>query len=133
MPFTITLGFAAEHDRDAFIEKVVPKVRGHAADPAPGEEGDALHKTAVAVTSQTAAKELCHLIVAFLAHSKSSRVVLIWPGAGGEPQAGEVNAGTGAAREAEVLAMRLGPAAKAFMDHEKADSQQLQQQQQQQQ
>ena len=121
MPFTITAGFVTESDRNAFVEKVLPKVHGHQTDDTntpPADEGDELYRSSVAVTSQSAARELCHLLVAFLAHTKSSRVVLSWPGAGGEPQAGEVNAGTGAAREAELLAMRLGPAAKAFMNRE---------------
>src|SRR5438067_4935984 len=121
MPFVITAGFATEPDRDAFVERVIPKVRGHQTDPAAPEtgEGDGLHRVGIAVTSQSAARDVCHQVVAFLAHSKSTRVTLTWPGAGGETQAGEINAGTTATRDAEIAAMRVGPAAKAYMDGEK--------------
>jgi len=122
MPFTITLGFETESDKNGFLEKVAPKVRGRQIEADTPAEADGLFRTAIVVTSQSAAKELCPLLVAFLVHVKSGRVQLTWPGAGGEPQVGEINAGVGASREADILAMRLGPAAKAFMDHEKAAS-----------
>jgi len=121
MSFVITVGFATEHDRAAFVEKTVPKIRGHLTDAPTPEEGaeDGLHRVGLAVTSQSAAKDLCHQIVAFLAHSKTGRVTVGWTGMAGEAQVGEVNAG--AARDAEILAMRLGTAAKAHLDAEKAE------------
>jgi hypothetical protein len=120
MPFVISVGFATEHDRDDFEEKILPKIRGHKAEPpqVEGAEKDALYRIGVAVTSQTAAKDLCHQIVGFLAHAKNSRVDVAWIGADGQLQVGEVNAG--AAREAEILAVRVGASAKAHMDAEKA-------------
>src|SRR5438552_6785303 len=95
MPFVMTAGFATEHDRDAFVERVIPKVRGHQTEPAApeSEEGEGVHRVGIAVTSQSAARDICHQVVAFLAHSKSTRVTLSWPGAGGEPQSGDVNGG----------------------------------------
>ncbi len=120
MPFVISVGFATEHDRDDFEEKILPKIHGHKAEPPQreGAEKDTLHRVGVAVTSQTAAKELCYQIVGFLSHAKNSRVDVSWIGADGQWQVGEVNAG--AAREAEILAVRVGAAAKAHMDAEKA-------------
>lgn len=118
MPFVITLGFATEHDRNEFAERVAPKVRGHETEEgltAPAE-GDGLQRLGIAVTSQSAARDLCHQIVAFLAHSKTGRVTVSWPGVGGEPQSAQVSAG--AARDAETLAVRLGAAAKARMKDE---------------
>src|SRR5207248_7521608 len=116
--FAVTLGFGTEHDRDDFIERIIPKVRGQQTEPAAKEgEPDGLHRTAVAVTSHTAARDLCHQVVAFLAHSKKDRVVLEWKGADGKPQSGVV---TGeAARDAEILSVRVGAAAKAALDAEK--------------
>jgi len=118
MAFVITLGFATEHNRDAFIERTLPRIRGHQADPMSlGDEGGSLHTVGVGVTSQSAARDVCHQIVAFLAHTKSVQVNAAWLGADGEPQYGTVTAG--AAREAETLAVRVGAAAKARLDAEK--------------
>jgi hypothetical protein len=118
MPYTITLGFATEHERDAFVEKIVPKVRAHLVEPLAAEEGaeDKLHRIGLAVTSPTAAKDVCNHIIAFLAHSKNTRVDVYWTGLGGEVLAGEVNAG--APREAEILALRIAAAAKAELSKE---------------
>ena len=119
MAFVFNVGFATEHDKDSFVEKVVPRVRAQQTDAAPVEgEGDGLHRVGLAVTSQSAAKDVCHQIVAFLAHAKNSRVTVSWTGPDGQAQAGDINAGT--AGDAEVVAMRLGAAAKAHVDGEKA-------------
>jgi len=119
MPFTITLGFATEHDHAEFVDRIVPKVRGHLVEPAAVDDAaaEAAHRLGIAVTSPTAARDLCHQIVAFLAHAKNSRVNVSWPGVGGETQTGDVNAG--AARDAEILAVRIGAGAKAHLDAEK--------------
>src|SRR5436190_3518010 len=77
--FVITRGFATEHDRDAFVERIAPKIYGKTADPVvPDGEPDGLHRTAIAVTSQTAARDVWHQTVAFLAHSKNDQVLLSW-------------------------------------------------------
>jgi hypothetical protein len=119
MAFVITLGFATEQDRDAFNERILPKVYGKAADPVvPEGEPDGLHRTAVAVTSQTAARDVCHQTVAFLAHSKNDQVILTWTGADGNAHSGDVTGKS--ARDAEFLAVRVGAAAKAHLDKEKS-------------
>lgn len=119
MAFTIVLGFATEADRDDFVERILPRVRGHQVEaPTPeGEEGG-LQRLGVAVTSQTAARDLCHQVVAFLTRSKNDRVELFWTGVDGQPHVGEV---TGSSpRDAEFVAVRVGAAAKAHLDQEKA-------------
>jgi hypothetical protein len=122
MAFTFNVGFATEHDRDAFVERVLPRVRAQQTEPAAVAEAaeDGLHRMGLTVTSQSAAKEVCHQIVAFLAHAKNSRVTLEWTGADGQPQSGDVAAGS--AKDAEIVAMRLGAAAKAQVDAEKTNS-----------
>ena len=120
MAFVITLGFATEHDRDSFAERILPKIYGKAADPVvPEGEPDGLHRTAISVTSQTAAREVCHQTVAFLAHSKNDQVLLSWSGADGNTHSGDVTGKS--ARDAELLAVRVGAAAKAHIDKEKGD------------
>ena len=119
MAFVITLGFATEPDRDDFLARTLPKVRGQQTDPPQTtEEGDGLHRVGVAVTSQTAARDLCHSLVSFLAKSKNDRVQVSWTGTDGQTHVGEVTGG--AAREAEVLSVRVGAAAKTHLDQEKA-------------
>lgn len=120
MAFVIGVGFATEHDRQDFLERALPRLRGHQTDPpaiAPTTDSP-LHWVGVAVTSPSAARDLCHQLVSFLAKAKNERVNVVWQGADGEPQIGE--AASGAAREAEVLAVRLGASAKAHIDGEKA-------------
>ena len=119
MAFVITLGFATEQDRDSFVERIAPKIYGKPADPVvPEGEPDGLHRTALAVTSQTAARDVCHQTVAFLAHSKNDQVLLSWTGADGNTHSGEVTGKS--ARDAELLSVRVGAAAKAFIDREKS-------------
>lgn len=122
MSFVIDLAFATEHDKEAFAEKILPRVRGHSVElPLPAEdESDALHHLGVAVTSPSAAKDLCHQMVAFLAHAKTGRIDVRWTAADGQVQTGEVNANS--ARDAEILALRLAPAVKAHMEAEKAST-----------
>lgn len=118
MPFALTLGFATEHDKDEFVERIVPKVRGKLMDAVSPEEPDGLDRIAMEVTSHTAARDLCHQVVAFLAHSKKDRVILEWRGADGSAQSGLVTGES--ARDAEIVAVRVGAAAKAEIDAGKA-------------
>ena len=118
MAFEMTLGFATEHDRADFIERIAPRVRGQVAEPAARAEEDGLYRVQVAVTSQTAARDLCHMVVAFLAHSKKDRVNLSWTAADGSQQSGAVTGDS--PRDAEILAVRVGAAAKNHLDVEKA-------------
>src|SRR5690349_15291413 len=101
MPFTLTLGFATEHDRDEFVERILPKVRGQQAEP-PARDGepDTLHRTAVTVTSPSAARDVCHQVVAFLAHSKKDFVNVEWSGADGQSHSGVVSGES--AKDAEI-------------------------------
>ena len=119
MPFALTLCFATEHDKDEFVERIVPKVRGHQAEAASSVEDDGLHRIAIEVTSHTAARDLCHQVVAFLAHSKKDRVIMEWKGADGSAQSGLVTGES--ARDAEILAVRVGAAAKAAIDADKSN------------
>ena len=116
MPFVMTLGFATETDRDEFIEKTLPRVRGQQVDP-PAAEEDGVFRLGVSVTSQTAARDLCHQIVGFLAHSKKDQVTVSWNGGDGHTQSGTITGES--ARDAEVLSVRVGAAAKAQVDAEK--------------
>jgi hypothetical protein len=115
MPFALTLGFATEHDRDDFVEKILPKVRGQQVDPPKTEvEPDGLHRIAVSVTSPSAARDVCHQVVAFLAHSKKDRVIVEWQGVDGKAHSGLVTGES--AKDAEILAVRVSAAAKAHLD-----------------
>jgi hypothetical protein len=114
MSFLITLRFATENEKEAFRETGVPKVRGHLVDPPPteGEEASlAVPSLAIAVTSASAARDLCHQLVAFQAHKKGGLVEVVWRGADGSEQVGQVDPGS--AKEAEILAVRLAAAVKA--------------------
>src|SRR2546423_5628514 len=109
MAFVVTLGFATEHDKNSFEEKTLPKVRGHQVDPPETSEESGLFRVAVSVTSPSAAREVCHLVVAFLAHSKNDFVNVEWIGADGSAQSGLVSGK--AARDAELVSVRVGAAA----------------------
>ena len=118
MAFTINLGFATDHDRDAFVEKALPRIRGHQVDAADNTgEGGTLEWIGVSVTSPSAAKDIVHQIVASMAHVKNTRVTLVWQGADGQRHVGEIDAG--ATRDAELQGLRVSSAAKAHLDKEK--------------
>ena len=117
MPFQITVGFPTEHDRNDFLERIMPKVRGHQVEPESPPEDDGVFRAGVEVTSPSAARDLCHQIVAFLAHSKKDRVFVSWKGADGSVQTGDVTGES--ARDAEILSVRIGAAARAHIDKEK--------------
>ena len=119
MSFEMTLGFATEQDKEEFIERILPKIRGHEAAPSAPEEDDGLKRIGVAVTSQTAARDLCHQLVAFLAHSKNDSVSMSWQGSDGSAQTGMVTGSS--ARDAEILSVRVGAAARAHLDAEKTE------------
>ncbi len=114
MSFLITLRFATENEKEAFMELGVPKVRGHLVElPAPeGEEASAaVPRLGITVTSASAARDLCHQLVAFQAHKKGGLVEVVWTGADGSEQVGQVDPAS--AKEAEILAVRLAAAVKA--------------------
>lgn len=122
MPFTITLHFVSAHDRDAFAERVAPRLRGQIVDPPADEvaEAEGYHRIAVSVTSPSAAKDTCSQAFGFLAHMKNARIAFRWPLLDGDVQYGEITSGAG--READLLSVRLGAAAKAALDAEKAQA-----------
>lgn len=117
MPFPITVAFATEHDRSDFEERILPRIRGHRAEPVLPEEEDGAHRVGITVTSPSAARDLCHQLQAFLAHNKTGQVTVEWNGPDGTLQSGQVSGDS--QRDAEVLALRLGAAAKAHLDAEK--------------
>ena len=121
MPFVITLAFATEHDREAFREKILPRLRGSEVDPE-GDAGDppGLSRVGIAVTSHTAARDVCNQLTSFLNKAKDDRVNVYWTGVDGKRQVGEARGN--AAREVEVLSVRVGAAAKARLDAEKANA-----------
>lgn len=119
MSFVITLAFATEHDREAFKERILPRLRGSEVDPE-GDAGDppGLYRVGVSVTSHTAARDVCHQLNSFLAKAQKDRVDVSWKGADGKRQAGEASGN--APKEAEILSVRVGAAAKARLDEERA-------------
>lgn len=119
MPFVMTLGFATEQDKEQFVERILPKLRGQESEPSKPEEDDGLQRVGVAVTSPSAARDICHQLVAFLAHSKNDSVSVFWQGADGSTHNGLVTGSS--ARDAEILSVRVGEAAKTHIDAEKTD------------
>lgn len=116
MSFILTLSFIRDHDRQLFEERVVPKLRGTLVEPPEDAEAEAqgYHRLAVSVTSPSAARDVCRHALGFLSHIKNGRIIFSWTGADGSAQFGDLNAGEG--RDAELLAMRIGAAAKAACD-----------------
>ena len=121
MPFVMTLAFATEHDRDAFREKILPRLRASEVEPE-GDSGDppGLARIGVSVTSHSAARDVCHQLNSFLAKAQNDRVNVYWNGVDGKQQVGEARGN--APRDAEVLSVRIGAAAKARLDQERAGS-----------
>lgn len=119
MPFVMTLGFATEQDKEQFVERTLPRLRGQEVDPVTPEEDDGLQRVGVSVTSPSAARDICHQLVAFLAHAKNDSVSVAWKGADGSQHNGMVSGNS--ARDAEILSVRVGEAAKAQIDAEKGD------------
>ena len=117
MPFDTTLEFGTTAQKEAFTNEFGSRVRGIVSD-ATGEDAELAERSVtVTVTSPSAAKEVCSLVLAFLAHQSNSQVNLTWQGANGQPQHGEI--ATGGQKDAEVIAMRLSGAAKGKIDAEK--------------
>ena len=116
MQFPITLHFVTVHDLELFRERVVPRLRGHIVDSPPDEMAGAqgYHRLTIAVSSPSAAQDVCRQAFGFLAHLKKARIVFAWPTPGGETQYGEIVSGE--ARDADLLSTRLGAAAKAYLD-----------------
>lgn len=122
MPFTLTLHFVSPHDRDLFLERVVPRLRGHLVEPPPDETAEAqgYQRVAVSVTSPSAAQDVCRQAFGFLTHMKDARIAFAWPALDGSLQYGEIVSGE--SRNADLLSTRLAAAAKAFLDAEKRAS-----------
>ena len=121
MPFVITLAFATEHDREAFRERILPRLRAAEVEPeGDSEDVPGLSRVGVEVTSHSAARDVCHQLTSHLSKLKNDRVNVYWTGVDGKRQMGEARGD--AAREAEVLAVRVGAAAKARLDNERAKS-----------
>lgn len=120
MAFTLTLGFATEHNKSQFEERILPKLRAApaAAAAVDGAEADGLKRVSLSVTSPSAARDVCRQVVAFLAHAKGLRVDVEWLGADGAAQRDQIEAGE--QRQAERVEIRLSMAAKAHLDSEKA-------------
>lgn len=116
MVFGITLHFTTDHDLDLFVDRVVPRVRGRLVEPPADEtaESEGYKRLAVAVTSASAARDLCSHAFGFLTHLKGARIVFAWNGLDGVRQFGEIESGQ--SRDAELLSIRLGSAAKAALD-----------------
>lgn len=119
MAFTITMGFMRDHDLQLFMDRVAPRLRGQLTDPPADEiaEAQGLKRIAVSVTSQSAARDVCRHAHGFLTHAKNARIVFSWTGTDGQTHYGDLNAGEG--RDAEMLALRVGAAAKAALDAER--------------
>jgi hypothetical protein len=116
MSFDIRLAFGTAHERDDFAERSLPRVRGQRVESAEDDAEGQMPSLRVSVGSPSAARDVCHQVVSFLAHSKGSRISVYWTGADQSEQSGEI--GTGGARDAEIVALRLGAAAKAALDGE---------------
>lgn len=113
MSFTVVLSFVKSTDRDAFEARALSRVRAHKADTAPADSDDGLSRLALTVTSSSAARDLCAEANAYLAHSRGSRIGFTWSGQDGEIQTGDIV--SGGARDADLLATRLGAAAKLVL------------------
>jgi hypothetical protein len=124
MAFVMTLAFATEHDRESFRDKILPRLRATEVDPE-GDPGDppGLYRIGVAVTSHSAARDVCHQLNAFLVKAQNDIVNVYWTGVEGTRQSGEARGN--APREAEVLSVRIGAAAKARLDEERAKAAQV--------
>jgi hypothetical protein len=124
--FTITLAFATPQARDAFAEQELPRVHGQPVDQPVDAEG-APPRLAVAVRSPSSAREVCRLVESFLRQRETSarfpqgsRVDLAWIDSNGEEQVGWI--AQGSPRDADLLAIQIGAAAKAVLDKEKAQA-----------
>ncbi|HZO92052.1 MAG TPA: hypothetical protein VFB38_27285 [Chthonomonadaceae bacterium] len=124
MPFEARLGFTNENNRRDFAEKLLPKLPGCRVvtedTPAPDAEDTGAYTDwlRLTISSPTAARDLCHQLMAFLSHHKQSGVLLQWQGGDGTPQSAQLSGQS--QRDAEVVAMRLSTAVKALNDAERA-------------
>lgn len=114
MAYIVTLGFDTPKGAGEFVEKVAPRIHGKLVDVPADMAGDGAHRLSVAVSSPTAAREVCHSVVAFLSHAKGARVDIFWHAADGSVQTAPVDAT--AKGDAEVLATRIGMAAKVALE-----------------
>jgi hypothetical protein len=117
--FAMTLSFATIQARDAFADQELSRVHGQQVEPSPVADAEAAEpaRIAVEVRSPTSAKEVCRLVESFLRHSKDTRIDLTWTDANGDAQVGWISSGS--SRDADLLAIQIGAAAKAVLDKEK--------------
>jgi hypothetical protein len=117
--FAITLSFATPHTRDAFAEQELPHVHGQRIEPPAVEDAEGVEPSLLTleVRSPTSAKEVCRLVESFLRHSKDERIDVMWTDANGDAQVGWIAAKS--PRDADLLAIQIGAAAKAVFDKEK--------------
>lgn len=118
MSFTVVLSFVKSTDRDAFEARALARVRAHKAEEEPEAAEDGLSRVALTVTSSSAVRDLCAEASAYLAHAKGSRIGFTWHGQDGEVHTGDIVAGGGS--DADLLATRLGAAAKAVLAAQRA-------------
>src|SRR5579884_2587076 len=115
MSFPLRIGFLSESAYGDFVTRFLPRLPGTRLEPQQpepaGDESAFRHLALVAVSSATAAKDLCHQLNAFLAHHKNSGIRLEWEGADGTVQTAQLTAN--AAKESEIVALRLGAAIRA--------------------
>ena len=124
MPFPVNLGFMRENDLSEFIDRLLPRLPGSRvleedlpqADTEEVEE--TVYRVRLAISSPTAARELCQQVMSFLSHHKGSGVFLEWTGHDGLPQ--NVSLNSDSPRNAEIAAARLAASVKAHNDAEKA-------------
>jgi hypothetical protein len=118
MSLSVRIGFLHENARADFVARFLPKLPGsrltaeETADE--GEEAAYPYHVTLDVSSPTAARDLCRQFVAFLSHHKNSGLHVEWPDHEGKPQTSQL-AGT-AAKDAELLAVRLGASIRAARD-----------------
>jgi hypothetical protein len=131
MPFQARIGFMTENGLQEFREKSLPRLPGckpveesaqaeSSAQPAESEEGEGAFNDwlPLSISSPTAARDLCHQLMAFLNHAKQSAVRLEWVGSDGSTQFAQISGQL--TRDLEIAAMRLSASVKAHNDAEKA-------------
>lgn len=133
MPFQARIGFMTENGLQEFREKSLPRLpgckpveedanakAGSETPPAESEEGESAFNDwlALSISSPTAARDLCHQLMAFLNHARQNAVRLEWVGGDGSTQSAQIRGQL--TRDLEIAAMRLSTSVKAHNDAEKA-------------
>ena len=114
MSFQVTVAFTSSSARAEYIEHALPRNRVSIEGELPAEaDAEGAWMVTVRVGSAAAARELCHKLVAFLAHHKPGGIVIRWVSADGAAQFATLR--DGANRDAEVLATRLATTARSVL------------------